>query len=130
MTKRNALVFKPWIAALSLGATLGGWAMLARQDIAVAEDQPIQSPATPEAVMKAVHLELSPVPTVEALLAYAAPDAGRVQPRDDDLDLPPIPMVVAPAPRPQVIQTPAPQQATAPQQPQAPPPVATTQSSR
>ena len=124
MTKTHDFILKPWIAALSLGVTLGGWAMLARQDFVAVNGQPAQSQATPETIVKAVHQALPPVPTVEALLAYASPGTGGTL---SAAGLPQVPVIVAPAPRPQVIQAPAPQ-APAPQ-PQTPP-VTTTRSSR
>lgn len=129
MTRTRDFILKPWIAALSLGTTLGGWAVLARQDLARVDTQAAQPQPTPEAVVEAVHQALPPVPTVEALLAYASPGTGSGL---HIINLPPVPAIVAPQPQqPQIVQLPAAEQppAAAPQ-PQAPPPTPTTRSSR
>jgi hypothetical protein len=115
MTKTHDFILKPWIAALSLGATLGGWAMLAKQDLAATGNQVTQDQVTPAAVINTVNRELPPVPTVEGMTAYASPNSAQ-----SSADLPQVPAIVAPAPRSRILQAPQPQT----------PPVATTRSSR
>lgn len=142
-TKPQGSILKPWIAALSLGVTLGGWTLLARQEMADAKSTPQPATPTPIPVIKPMAANFPPIPTVGALTAYAAPSVDALP----TLDLQPIPAVVAPAPRPQVtpapvVQAPAAQEPTsqdpqtpdmqAPQDPatQAPTPVTTTESSK
>jgi hypothetical protein len=115
MTKTRDFILKPWIVALSLGATLGGWAMLARHDFVDVGGQVTQAQATPAAVINTVNRELPPVPTVEALTAYASPNGAL-----SAAGLPQVPAIVAPAPRSRIVQAPQPQT----------PPVTTTRSSR
>jgi len=122
----TSAILKPWIAALSLGATLGGWAFLAQREAKGNADEYIRSVAATLAqgaapVVQSVVATLPPVPSVAALAAYAAPGLVNVP----ALDLPEIPVVSAPAPRVQAQPQPQPQQ-----QPQPAPPVTTTRSSK
>ena len=110
MTKQSHSILKPWIAALSLGATVGGWALLAQREAKV-NSAPAAPPQGPAPVIQNVVATLPPVPSVVALAAYAAPSLTNVP----ALDLPEIPVVSAPAPRVQAQPQPQPQQQ--PQQP-------------
>jgi len=119
-------ILKPWIAALSLGATIGGWAVLAQREAKGNADEYILSAAAtlPQGaapVVQSVVATLPPVPSVAALAAYATPGLVNVP----ALDLPDIPVVSTPAPRIQAQPQPQPQQ-----QPQPAPPVTTTHSSK
>ena len=119
-------ILKPWIAALSLGATVGGWAFLAQREAKGNADEYIGSVAATLAqgaapVVQSVVATLPPVPSVAALAAYATPGLVNVP----ALDLPEIPVVSAPAPRVQ-----AQPQAQPQPQPQPAPPVTTTRSSK
>ncbi len=141
-TKPQDSILTPWIAALSLGVTLGGWTLLARQEVADAKSTPQPATPTPVPVIKPMVANFPPIPTVGALTAYAAASTDVLP----TLDLQPVPVVVMPAPRPQVVQAPAAQapaaQEPTPQDPQtpdvqapqappqAPPPVATTETSK
>ncbi len=93
MTKPRNSVLKPWMVALSLGATVGGWVFLARQ----ATDSTQQVTPAPSGAMQSATVELPPIPTVQALQAYAAPASAS----GSQVDLPPVPQVAAPALRPQ-----------------------------
>lgn len=97
-------IVKASLVSLSLAATLGGWALLARQG-------PPETPGTPEPVMQT--LDLRPIPTL------ARPSvAGDLDARDGTLGsipspqpvptlsaptLRPIPVVSAPTPLPRPI---------------------------
>ena len=96
--------------------------MLARQDFAAVDSQTAQTQSTPRRVVKAVSQTLPPVPTVEALMAYASPGTGSAPP---ETDLSSVPVVIVPQPQsPQVVQAPA------SQPPAAAAPVPRTRSSR
>jgi hypothetical protein len=127
MTKRNGSIRNPWLMALSLGVTVGGWALLGNQMLSQKPSTTI--PVTPGSLTasQSVTVVLPPVPTVIALRAYATASTGV----GTDLNLPPVPVVIEPLPRPQIVQAPS---APAPQAPSAPkpqaPPVANTGSSK
>ncbi len=87
---------KTSLVALSLAATLGGWAVLAQQDVQH-NGQPIA--LAPEPVVQSI--ELAPIPTVARPPASGA--EGISAPGVAPLELPPIPDVSAPAAAPRPI---------------------------
>ena len=127
MTKRSGSIRNPWLTALSLGVTVGGWALLGGQ---MMEQKPsTTTPVTPEPTVErqSVTVVLPPVPTVVALRAYATVSTGV----GTDLNLAPVPVVVEPPPRPQIIVQAPSAPAQAPQSaPSAPAPVTNTGSSK
>ncbi len=88
-TKRT---LKTGIAILSVAATLGAWAALARND-AQTQTVALNNLNNPQPVVRT--LALPPVPTVVRPPAAAAPSAPSVQ-GSPALNLPPIPAVSAP----------------------------------
>jgi hypothetical protein len=89
MTRPRNSALKPWMVVVSVGATVGGWILLARQ----ATDVSPQTAPEPSNATQSVTADLPPIPTVEALHAYAAPTTGP----GSQLDLPQVPSVVSPS---------------------------------
>ncbi len=119
MTKRSNFSVKPWLAVLSLGVTVGGWALLGRQLLVQQPDASAPlSPGQP-AASQSVAVTLPPVPTVEALQGYAANGTGAGQ----VVIVPAAPVVTETATRPKIDKAPA---ISAPQRA----PIARTGSSR
>lgn len=83
------VTLKTGIAILSVAATLGTWAVLARND-GEAQSAALNSP---EPIVRV--LELPPVPTVVRPPVMTGPSAPSVQ-GNPGLNLPPIPAVSAP----------------------------------
>ncbi|MBN1264063.1 MAG: hypothetical protein JXA25_01125 [Anaerolineales bacterium] len=119
MTENGKSSLKPMLAVVTLGTTLGGWGLLAKNQMDKAAVSMESLPTTSVSETQLLTENLPPIPTVAALIEYAAADQSEIS-----LDMEPVPVVVDPGPRQQVFQ-----QAPASSSPQPRQPVTSSGSS-